>query len=689
SQAITSPGPLTRVEISDQLNCAVNHQADTASEFFGDTACGTLLAVGGTLFGPTDIPAGGGASPRTPFTPVSQTPVSGAGTAADPYRIVTVVDAGAGLRITQTDSYVVGQESYRTDVEVANTGGAAAAAILYRAGDCYLQNSDQGFGRVDPATGAVACVAVADPAAPTPTPGERIEQWLPLSAGSSFYEAHYSEVWTAIGAQQPFPNTCECDEYQDNGAGLSWNLDIPAGGSALRSHLTTFSPLGQVPLGTAKTADRGQSEPGATNGYTITVSNPNDEAVALDTVFDALPAGFSYVPGSSTGLTTDDPQVSGQTLTWEGPGSVPANGEASLHFEVTVATQPGTYLNDAGATAAAFAVTPADDTAAVTVGEGTPAPGEPTERIRGVSRIETAVEVSQHSFPETGTATVVLARSDTYPDALAGAPLAHSVDGPILLTNPGSLHPATRDEINRLGATTAIMLGGEQALSPQVASELVSQTSADTVERIAGVNRFDTAARTADRVGGNAVYVADGFDVSSRGGWPDALAASSLAAFQARPILLVDTDSLPSFTRDWIRDNGPVSATIAGGPVAVSEQVAAQIRAEGPTVERIFGATRYETARELADAAVAAGMSPQPTYVASGENFPDALVTGPAAAKRQGVLVLVHPSDLDNSPPTRQYLEQFETQIQDVFLLGGPGAISDAVEQQIQAILAE
>jgi hypothetical protein len=112
-------GPLTRIEISDDLNCAVSHIDDTEHpEFYGDTACATLVAVGGTLYGPAAIPAGGSASPRTPFTPISQSSVTGSGSGADPYQIVTEVALGSsGLRLVQTDSYAVGEESYRTDLE--------------------------------------------------------------------------------------------------------------------------------------------------------------------------------------------------------------------------------------------------------------------------------------------------------------------------------------------------------------------------------------------------------------------------------------------------------------------------------------------------------------------------------------------------------------------------------------------
>ena len=81
--------------------------------------------------------------------------MTGSGTNGDPYTIVTVVDLGStGLRLTETDSYIVGQETYRTDVTIANTTGSSPAnAVLFRAGDCYLQNSDHGFGAADATSG--------------------------------------------------------------------------------------------------------------------------------------------------------------------------------------------------------------------------------------------------------------------------------------------------------------------------------------------------------------------------------------------------------------------------------------------------------------------------------------------------------------------------------------------------------
>ena len=237
---ITSEGPLTRIIVTPDLNCQVAHRVDASFEFFGADlgACGTFLAVGGSLYGPAAVPSGdfGGS---VAWRPVSQQPAMGSGRGGDPFRLVTTVDAGdAGLRIEQTDSYEVGKESYRTDIRISNSGQSEQRAIVYRAGDCYLQDSDTGFGRVD--RGAPACVI-------SQASDARIEQWVPITSGSHYFEGLFTDVWHRVASRQPFPDECICDQNVDNGGGLSWELVIPAGGRVDVAHETFFSPEGRNP----------------------------------------------------------------------------------------------------------------------------------------------------------------------------------------------------------------------------------------------------------------------------------------------------------------------------------------------------------------------------------------------------------------------------------------------------------
>jgi uncharacterized repeat protein (TIGR01451 family) len=357
-ETISSSGPLTSIGVTSELNCSANYSGDTSGEWYGNTACGTLLATGGTLYGPSDIPAGEAASPLTAWTPVSQTAVTGSGTASSPYQVVTV-DTGGTIKVTETDTYVVGQESYQDAVEVTNTGSETAAGVLYRAGDCYLQDSDTGYGIYDSSTGAISCTT-------SLTPGSRIEQMDPQTAGSDYYEGYYNSMWAAVGTQDPFPDTCDCSIDEDNALGLSWSFSLAGDASQTYSSFVTFSPSGVQPITLAKTADSSTVAAGGTDGYTITATNPNTTAVTLATLTDTLGAGFTYQPGTTTGVTTTNPTVSGQTLTWDNI-VVPASGSASLHFDVTAPSTAGTYDDDAEGTASGYTVAGTGATAPVTV----------------------------------------------------------------------------------------------------------------------------------------------------------------------------------------------------------------------------------------------------------------------------------------------------------------------------------
>ena len=375
STDINSTGPLTDIWIGTDTGCQVAYSGDTADEFYGPQSapadCGTFISTGGTQYGPDFANHGYSATPGsidTPFTPVSQSAVTGSGTTASPYSLTTTETVGStGLTLTETDSYVVGSESYETDITVANSGTSAVTALLYHGGDCYLQGNDHGYGFVDSATNGPACTENANN-----SPTGRIEELQPITPGAHYLETGFGANWAAIAAQTDLPNTCDCTTYEDNGASINWDLNVPAGGQVTYSLLTSFSPSGALGLSTAKTADSSSATVGGSDGYTITISNPNASAVSLATITDTLPTGFTYTAGSSTGATTSDPTVTGQDLSWAGPMNVPAAsggtpGTVTLHFKVTVSSTTGTYYNDAGGTATGYTVAPTGPTAAVTV----------------------------------------------------------------------------------------------------------------------------------------------------------------------------------------------------------------------------------------------------------------------------------------------------------------------------------
>ena len=234
-QIAAEGSPLESITTSPDLTCDVRYAGDIDPEFYGSTACGTLVAVDGTLYGPDYIPAGDAASPRVAYSPVSQSAMTGTGSVASPFAITTKVALGdTGLSLTQVDSYVRGAESYTTTVTLENNTQDVKSAIIYRAADCYLANSDYGTG--DVTAGAPACVSDEG----------RVERWVPVTGAAHYVETYYYDMWSIIGSQQPFPDTCDCDEYIDNAAGLSWNVSANAGSATTVAHLTAFAASEQV-----------------------------------------------------------------------------------------------------------------------------------------------------------------------------------------------------------------------------------------------------------------------------------------------------------------------------------------------------------------------------------------------------------------------------------------------------------
>ncbi len=367
--AISSTGPLDEIHLGDDVSTQVEHTEDTSYEVYppgtipGDY--GTFLVISDQLYAPNFSGHGGTATGSlgsyTALSPVGQSAVGGSGTNIDPYKVITEADVGTtGLRIRETTSYVEGQESYRTDVTVRNLGSTPRTVLLYRALDCYLAGSDHGYGMQE---GTVIGCSVN----PNNDPADRIEQLVPLHAGSHYYEALYSDVWAAIGTHQPFDDTCRCDDLIDNGAGLSWEFSLPGGGEVTRSHLTVFSPEGFAALLTTKTVSNNIATLGQQVTYRIAITNPNSADVVLNSITDTLPVGFSYIAGTTDGVTSAEPSTVGLDLIWTGPFTAPATSSTSLSFDVTVASVTGTYFNLATADAGDVTVADTGPTAPVAV----------------------------------------------------------------------------------------------------------------------------------------------------------------------------------------------------------------------------------------------------------------------------------------------------------------------------------
>ncbi|OZM56472.1 hypothetical protein CIB95_11900 [Lottiidibacillus patelloidae] len=278
-------------------------------------------------------------------------------------------------------------------------------------------------------------------------------------------------------------------------------------------------------------------------------------------------------------------------------------------------------------------------------------------RIKGSSRYGTAVEISKQGWETANT--VIIARGDNYPDALVGTPLAFKLDAPILLTKTSKLPAETKAEIERLGATNVIILGGTGAVEESVQTELENMNL--QVRRIAGKSRYETAALIAAEVGtSNTAVIAYG------GNFPDALAVASYAAQNGYPILLTRKSSLPAETSSALM--GVDNTFVIGGTGVIYDTVLAEL----PNPTRISGKSRFDTAYQV----IKTFQTPVTNaIVATGINFPDALTGSVLAAKLNAPLMLVR----QNSIPAEMQTLISEMGLDSFTILGGTGAVSEDV----------
>lgn len=293
------------------------------------------------------------------------------------------------------------------------------------------------------------------------------------------------------------------------------------------------------------------------------------------------------------------------------------------------------------------------------------------ERLSGADRYRTAVKVSERSFATASV--VVLATGASFPDALSAAGLAGALDAPVLLSRPGEVPAEVIGEIRRLGATRIVAIGGSGALSDDALSRAASKLGI-TWTRVAGVDRYSTAAavaRAIRSVTGSAPPVA----MLVRGdGFADALAASPYAYSLKAPILLTLKDAAPAVTVAAARTSGAPRVVVVGGSGVVSDEAARDLALPWT---RAAGANRYATAVRLTRYAMSQGWTlPSSVGIAAGDRFPDALAGGAAIGGRGGALLLTRRPAL--SPDTAAFLADCIPAVRTLQVYGGEAAISSA-----------
>lgn len=284
-------------------------------------------------------------------------------------------------------------------------------------------------------------------------------------------------------------------------------------------------------------------------------------------------------------------------------------------------------------------------------------------RVNGDNRYDTSVEISKKTWDRSET--VIISVGNQFPDALSGAPLAYSLNAPILLSFSDTLPYVVEKEIQRLGASKAIVLGGEQVISTKVIFKLKSMGL--TVERLNGRDRYETSVAIANKINSSSDTVV----IAYGGNFPDSLAIAAHASRKGYPILLTEKNNLPAKIRNVAKKFK--HTIVVGGEQAVSTNVLNQL--SDPM--RISGADRYTTAAKIMETFYPG--TQDTGYVASGTSFADALTGSILAAKENRPILLVEDK---NVPTVVTELSDLKG-INHFIIIGGKSVVTEQVESKL------
>lgn len=288
-------------------------------------------------------------------------------------------------------------------------------------------------------------------------------------------------------------------------------------------------------------------------------------------------------------------------------------------------------------------------------------------RLAGSDRYETAYAVAEQMKLNKGKEkfdNIVVASGENYPDALSGNYLAFRKKAPMLLTNQYEVDNTAEYIKNSIEPNGTVYILGQTSAVP---ASLEQKLQGINIKRIGGSDRFETNLLILKeaRVHGEELIVCSGLN------FPDAVSASAAN----KPILLAD-DKLSASQKNYLLTIDPLKVYFIGGDKAVTKTVRDEFT--GDTV-RLAGSDRFETSRLIAENLFLS--HPDRVILASGLNFPDALVGG-AFNQDIGVPVLLVGPDFADAYNAKKFVSENGTK--SLILLGGKLSISDEIANYIR-----
>ncbi|MFL0268031.1 cell wall-binding repeat-containing protein [Candidatus Clostridium radicumherbarum] len=148
--------------------------------------------------------------------------------------------------------------------------------------------------------------------------------------------------------------------------------------------------------------------------------------------------------------------------------------------------------------------------------------------------------------------------------------------------------------------------------------------------RIGGINRYETSKLVAEKLGtSNGIIAATGLD------FPDALSIAPIAGIKPMPILLSPKDGLDPSVASFIKGKSIPVSYIVGGTGVLGDTVSTSV----PNSKRLGEKNRYET-NQIINNQFVGNLSTGTVFLATGNDFPDALSGSALSAKNNAPIIL-------------------------------------------------
>ncbi len=201
-----------------------------------------------------------------------------------------------------------------------------------------------------------------------------------------------------------------------------------------------------------------------------------------------------------------------------------------------------------------------------------------------------------------------------------------------------------------------------------------------TTQRFAGADRYATSVEISRGSSnpGTTVFLASGEK------FPDALAAGPVVAAERGHLLLTTPGQLPGIVAQRIAELRPTEIVVVGSTASVSASVATAAAAvHGSRLTRVGGADRVATSLLLLDRLAARGAVGS-VWVASGLDFPDALVAASVAGRDRSAVILDHHGA--DAASAQAWLQRVRAHVvgRNVRIAGGEPSVSAADAQLLR-----